>query len=186
VVALIDSDGFLRRHDRLRQYDIKRVLAYSTVSQLVYGLWVGWAAYAAGIFHLMTHAFSSSSSLERGVYARHERRTGHEKDGRSAQKDTRYYWTCLIAASQCRVPGYQGFSARMKYSGWHTAVTAGNIWYWLSAQSRRVLPHSICSGCLQYLPRRMQGIGRSKTPYHESPKIMTIRLPSSLLSMPGG
>jgi NADH-quinone oxidoreductase subunit L len=43
------------------QTDIKRVLAYSTISQIGYmfmGLGVG--AYAAGIFHLMTHAFFKS------------------------------------------------------------------------------------------------------------------------------
>jgi len=42
----------------LTQYDIKKVFAYSTVSQLGYmflGLGVG--AYSAGIFHVMTHAF---------------------------------------------------------------------------------------------------------------------------------
>ncbi len=42
----------------LAQYDIKKVLAYSTVSQLGYMfVGVGVGAYAAGIFHLMTHAF---------------------------------------------------------------------------------------------------------------------------------
>ncbi len=42
----------------LVQNDIKKVLAYSTVSQLGYMfLGVGVGAYAAGIFHLMTHAF---------------------------------------------------------------------------------------------------------------------------------
>jgi len=42
----------------LTQYDIKKVLAYSTVSQLGYMfLGVGVGAYAAGVFHLMTHAF---------------------------------------------------------------------------------------------------------------------------------
>jgi NADH-quinone oxidoreductase subunit L len=42
----------------LVQTDIKRVLAYSTVSQLGYMFMAcGAAAYAAGIFHLMTHAF---------------------------------------------------------------------------------------------------------------------------------
>jgi len=42
----------------LAQRDIKRVLAYSTVSQLGYMfLAVGTTAYVAGIFHLMTHAF---------------------------------------------------------------------------------------------------------------------------------
>jgi NADH-quinone oxidoreductase subunit L len=42
----------------LRQNDIKKVLAYSTVSQLGYMfLAVGSGAYVAGIFHLVTHAF---------------------------------------------------------------------------------------------------------------------------------
>jgi NADH-quinone oxidoreductase subunit L len=42
----------------LKQWDIKRVLAYSTISQLGYMLLgVGTGAYAAGIFHLTTHAF---------------------------------------------------------------------------------------------------------------------------------
>jgi NADH-quinone oxidoreductase subunit L len=42
----------------LRQYDIKKVLAYSTVSQLGYMfLGVGTGAYVAGVFHLATHAF---------------------------------------------------------------------------------------------------------------------------------
>src|SRR5262249_60199727 len=40
------------------QTDIKRVLAYSTISQLGYMfVGVGVGAYAAGIFHLVTHAF---------------------------------------------------------------------------------------------------------------------------------
>ena len=42
----------------LRQYDIKRVLAYSTVSQLGYMfIGVGAGAYSAGVFHLVTHSF---------------------------------------------------------------------------------------------------------------------------------
>jgi NADH-quinone oxidoreductase subunit L len=42
----------------LVEFDLKRVLAYSTISQLGYMvLAVGVGAYASGIFHLMTHAF---------------------------------------------------------------------------------------------------------------------------------
>ncbi|MGH7567950.1 MAG: NADH-quinone oxidoreductase subunit L [Gemmatimonadales bacterium] len=42
----------------LKQWDIKRVLAYSTISQLGYMfLGVGTGAYAAALFHLTTHAF---------------------------------------------------------------------------------------------------------------------------------
>ncbi len=59
VVALIGAlTAFFAATIGLVQTDIKKVLAYSTVSQLGYmflGLGVG--AYAAGVFHLMTHAF---------------------------------------------------------------------------------------------------------------------------------
>ena len=42
----------------LKQWDIKKVLAYSTVSQLGYMfIGVGAGAYVAGVFHLVTHAF---------------------------------------------------------------------------------------------------------------------------------
>ncbi|HKP13270.1 MAG TPA: proton-conducting transporter membrane subunit, partial [Blastocatellia bacterium] len=42
----------------LKQWDIKKVLAYSTVSQLGYMfVGVGVGAYVAGVFHLVTHAF---------------------------------------------------------------------------------------------------------------------------------
>src|SRR4029079_2141179 len=42
----------------LKQWDIKKVLAYSTVSQLGYMfVGVGVGAYTAGMFHLVTHAF---------------------------------------------------------------------------------------------------------------------------------
>jgi NADH-quinone oxidoreductase subunit L len=48
----------LPRPSALVQNDIKRVLAYSTISQLGYMfLGCGVAAYSAAIFHLMTHAF---------------------------------------------------------------------------------------------------------------------------------
>lgn len=42
----------------LVQKDVKRVLAYSTISQLGFMmLALGTAGYVAGVFHLMTHAF---------------------------------------------------------------------------------------------------------------------------------
>src|SRR5262249_29184880 len=59
VVAWVGAlTGLFSATIGLAQTDIKRVLAYSTISQLGYmfaGLGVG--AYAAGIFHLVTHAF---------------------------------------------------------------------------------------------------------------------------------
>src|SRR5207244_9718145 len=59
VVAVIGvATAFFAGTIGLVQNDIKRVLAYSTVSQLGYMfLAMGVGAYAAGIFHLYTHAF---------------------------------------------------------------------------------------------------------------------------------
>jgi NADH-quinone oxidoreductase subunit L len=59
IVALIGAlTAIFAASIALVQYDIKKVLAYSTVSQLGYMfVAVGVGAYAAGIFHLMTHAF---------------------------------------------------------------------------------------------------------------------------------
>ncbi len=59
VVATIGAlTAFYAATIAMAQTDIKRVLAYSTISQLGYMfLGVGSAAYVAGVFHLMTHAF---------------------------------------------------------------------------------------------------------------------------------
>ena len=59
VVALVGAlTAFFAASIGLVQNDIKRVLAYSTVSQLGYMfLACGVGAFAAGVFHLMTHAF---------------------------------------------------------------------------------------------------------------------------------
>ena len=71
------------------QYDIKKVLAYSTISQLGFMVAaVGMGAYVAGMFHLMTHAFfkallflSAGSvilGLERGHHA-HAHHAAHDE-----------------------------------------------------------------------------------------------------------
>ncbi|MEZ5360445.1 MAG: NADH-quinone oxidoreductase subunit L [Candidatus Zixiibacteriota bacterium] len=59
VVAIVGAaTAFVAATIGLAQNDIKRVLAYSTVSQLGYMMMAcGVAAFTAGIFHLMTHAF---------------------------------------------------------------------------------------------------------------------------------
>jgi NADH-quinone oxidoreductase subunit L len=58
VVGVAAFTAFLSATIALTQNDIKKVLAYSTVSQLGYMfMGVGSGAYAAGMFHLVTHAF---------------------------------------------------------------------------------------------------------------------------------
>src|SRR5205085_108331 len=59
VVAIVGlATAILAATIALKQNDIKKVLAYSTVSQLGYMfLALGAGAYSAGVFHVMTHAF---------------------------------------------------------------------------------------------------------------------------------
>lgn len=59
IVAIVGAaTAFLAATIALRQNDIKKVLAYSTVSQLGYMfLALGTGAYVAAVFHVMTHAF---------------------------------------------------------------------------------------------------------------------------------
>jgi NADH-quinone oxidoreductase subunit L len=100
----------------LTQYDIKRVVAYSTLSQLGYmTAALGASAYAAGIFHLMTHAFFKAVLfLAAGsvIIALH-----HEQDMRRMGGLKKYmpltYWTMLIGAiSSAGIPGFAGFFSK--------------------------------------------------------------------------
>ena len=100
----------------LVQNDIKRVLAYSTVSQLGYMfLAMGMGAYGAGIFHLYTHAFFKACLfLGSGavLHALHG-----EQDIRNMGGLKRHlpitYWTFLIASlAIAGVPGLAGFFSK--------------------------------------------------------------------------
>jgi len=59
VVAIVGaSTAFVAATIGLTQFDIKRIIAYSTMSQLGYMFFaLGVSAYSAAMFHLMTHAF---------------------------------------------------------------------------------------------------------------------------------
>ena len=71
----------------LVQVDIKRVIAYSTMSQIGYMfLGAGLGAYANSMFHLMTHAFFKALLFLAAGLVIHAlaRRAGHAEDGRAA------------------------------------------------------------------------------------------------------
>lgn len=111
----------------ITQYDIKRVLAYSTISQLGYmmmGLGVG--AYSAGMFHLMTHAwFKAGLFLGSGsvIHAMHHA-LDHRGDHRSDPQDIRNmgglrkrmpitFWTFLMfTLAISGVPFTSGFLSK--------------------------------------------------------------------------
>ena len=98
------------------QNDIKRVVAYSTLSQLGYmTAALGASAYAAGIFHLMTHAFFKALLfLAAGsvIVAMH-----HEQDIRKMGGLRRHmpvtYWTSLVGSlALIGFPGFSGFFSK--------------------------------------------------------------------------
>ena len=98
------------------QYDIKRVIAYSTLSQLGYmTVALGASAYSVGIFHLMTHAFFKALLfLGAGsvIIALH-----HEQDMRRMGGLRRYmpitYITVLIGAlANAGLPPFAGFFSK--------------------------------------------------------------------------
>jgi NADH-quinone oxidoreductase subunit L len=100
----------------LIQNDIKRVVAYSTLSQLGYMIAaLGASAYAAGIFHLMTHAFFKALLfLAAGsvIIAMH-----HDQDIRNmgglARKMPITWLTALIGSlALIAFPGFSGFFSK--------------------------------------------------------------------------
>jgi NADH-quinone oxidoreductase subunit L len=98
------------------QTDIKRVLAYSTVSQLGYMfLACGVGAFAAGIFHLMTHAFFKALLFLGSGSVIHA--LSGEQDMRKMGGLKRFipvtYWTMFVATLAISgIPGFSGFFSK--------------------------------------------------------------------------
>src|SRR2546425_5691681 len=117
VVAIIGvATALMAGTIGLVQNDIKRVLAYSTVSQLGYMfLAMGVGAYAAGIFHLYTHAFfkallflGSGAVIHALAGEQDVRKMGGLKDDLPLT-----YWTFVIGAlAIAGVPGLAGFFSK--------------------------------------------------------------------------
>src|SRR3972149_5813706 len=100
----------------LVQPDIKRVLAYSTVSQLGYMFAaVGLGAYAAGIFHLVTHAFFKAllflgaGSVIHGLGGEQDLR---KMGGLSSRMVTTTIMTTVGAMGLAGFPGLSGFFSK--------------------------------------------------------------------------
>lgn len=100
----------------ITQYDIKRVIAYSTISQLGYmAVALGASAYNAAIFHLITHAFFKALLfLGAGsvIIALH-----HEQDMRKMGGLVKYmpitYFTFVIGSlALCALPPFSGFYSK--------------------------------------------------------------------------
>jgi NADH-quinone oxidoreductase subunit L len=130
VVGLLTA--FFAATMGMAQYDIKRVLAYSTVSQLGYMfLACGVGAFISGIFHLMTHAFFKAL-LFLG--------SGSVIHGMHGQQDMRYmgslrkympitYWTFMLATlAIAGIFPFAGFFSKDEIL-FHSLVD-GHVLYW--------------------------------------------------------
>src|SRR5262249_47102170 len=104
------------------QYDIKKVLAYSTVSQLGFMfIGVGVGAYWAGVFHLMTHAFFKaclflgSGSVIHGMHAvEHDEVAVQDMRNMGGLKrrmplTARTYFIACLAITAAPIPFFAGF-----------------------------------------------------------------------------
>jgi len=117
----------------LAQNDIKRVLAYSTISQLGYMfLACGVGAFTAGIFHLMTHAFFKAL-LFLGAGSVMHAMAGEldmRKMGALKPHMPRTYWTFLIATlAIAGIFPFAGFFSKDEIL-WK-ALTQGGLVFWL-------------------------------------------------------
>ena len=177
----------------LIQNDIKRVVAYSTLSQLGYmTVALGASAYGAAIFHLMTHAFFKALLfLAAGsvIIAMH-----HEQDIRKMGGIRKYmpitYWTSLVGSlALIGAPGFSGFFSKdllieaVHASHWRET----DVWiYWIAYLSvlLGVFVTALYSFRMFFLvfhgKERMDEKTRSHL--HETPWVVTV--PLVLLAIP--
>lgn len=174
------------------QNDIKKVLAYSTISQLGYMfLGVGVGAYSAGIFHLMTHAFFKgllflgAGSVMHALSGELDMR----KMGALRKKIPVTFWTFFIATlAIAGIPGLSGFFSKDEILWQAFSSSHGHFLLWLVA--------AVAAGMTAFYMFRalfLTFFGESRVdPHvahhiHESPRIMTIPLIIlAVLSVIGG
>ncbi|MFQ5665301.1 MAG: NADH-quinone oxidoreductase subunit L [Candidatus Binatia bacterium] len=176
----------------LMQNDIKKVLAYSTISQLGYMfLAVGVGAFGAGIFHLMTHAFFKgllflcAGSVIHGM--------GGEQDMRKMGGLRAYqpitFWTFLMATLAISgIPGFSGFFSKDEILAQVVASPYGGWWLWAVGV--------IAAGLTAFYMFRLvfltffgecRADAHARQHLHESPPSMTVPLiVLAVLSVVGG
>ncbi|MFH2037743.1 MAG: NADH-quinone oxidoreductase subunit L [Candidatus Zixiibacteriota bacterium] len=176
----------------LTQNDIKRVLAYSTVSQLGYMFVAcGVAAFSAGIFHLMTHAFFKAL-LFLG--------SGSVIHAMAGQQDMRYmgglkkhmkvtYITFLLATlAIAGIPGLSGFFSKDEILWKAFSSGYGSFWIWAIGLITAGLTafYMFRLVFLTFFGEERMG-AHVKDHLHESPKMMTVPLSIlAILSVIGG
>jgi NADH-quinone oxidoreductase subunit L len=169
----------------LQQDDIKRILAYSTLSQLGYMVMaVGVAGPTPAMYHLTTHAFFKALLfLGAGsvIIALH-----HEQDiwrmGALRRKMPVTFWTFLVGAlALCGVPPFSGFFSKDEIIAATLNPGQGSLWLFVLAVGVALLTTFYMSRLVL-----VAFLGPAKSPEashaHESPKVMT--LPLMALAVP--
>ncbi len=176
----------------LAQNDIKRVLAYSTVSQLGYMfLACGVASFTAGIFHLMTHAFFKALLFLGAGSVIHA--MADEQDMRKMGGLRKYmpatFWTFLFATLAISgIPGFSGFFSKDEILWKSFSSDHGHWLFWVIGFVTAGLTAFYMFRLLYltfYGKERMDESTRSHL--HESPGSMTVPLMVlAALSLVGG
>jgi NADH-quinone oxidoreductase subunit L len=164
----------------LVQTDIKKVLAYSTVSQLGYMfLGCGVGAYAAGIFHLMTHAFFkgllflSAGSVIHALGGEQDMR----KMGGLRKKIPVTYWTMLAATlAIAGFPPFAGFFSKDEILSSAYAGPYANRVLWAMGLAAALLTSFYMFRLIFLTFFSEPRYDERKTHVHESPKNMLVPL----------
>src|SRR5258708_4579071 len=175
----------------LKQWDIKKVLAYSTISQLGYMfVGVGTGAYAAGIFHLATHAFfkallflGSGSVIHAMHHAYHATHAHDDAQDMRNMGGLRAYlpWTFVLmwiaTLAIAGVPPFAGFFSKDEILGAAFARGAAQpIWYlyWAMGLAAALLTAFYMTRMMLYTFHGPNRTGETeRTHLHEAPRSMT-------------
>ncbi|MDI6765343.1 MAG: NADH-quinone oxidoreductase subunit L [Bacteroidota bacterium] len=189
IVAIVGiATAFFAATMGLVQNDIKKILAYSTISQLGYmflGLGVG--AFAAGIFHVMTHAFFKALLfLGAGavIHAMHDEQDIQKMGGLKSKMPATYKTFFIAALAIAGIPPLSGFFSKDEIL-WK-AFSDGSVVYfiigWITAGLTAFYMFRLVSLTFEGKERW----SHDKHP-HEAPKVMTVPLIIlAVLSVVGG
>lgn len=179
IVAVIGVfTAFFAATIGLVQNDIKKVLAYSTISQLGYMfLAMGAGAFSAGIFHLMTHAFFKALLfLGAGsiIHAMHEQQDIQHYGGLKKYMPITYGTFLVAAMAISGIPPFSGFFSKDEIL-WFSYTNLGFV-FWLIGVLTALMT-AFYMFRLYFLtfdgkPR----FDEKQTHPHESPKMMTVPL----------
>jgi NADH-quinone oxidoreductase subunit L len=190
LVAIIGiSTALLAATIALKQNDIKKVLAYSTVSQLgLMFLALGVGAYTAGVFHVMTHAFFKALLfLGAGsvIHAMH-----HEQDimnmGGLRKKLPITHFTFLIGClAIAGIPPFAGFFSKDEILT--AALVKSPVLYVLGVMTSLMTAFYMFRLYFLTFAGNFRGTHEQEHHLHESPLAMTFPLMVlALLSVVGG